>query len=98
MGLNTTDYSFLTTERKYQQGNYRHLTNIPQWDILGEEDTMLIIAKRTLREFWVRLAHRDAEQPLKAWYAEARNATWSTPADIKARYRHASIVGQHRRQ
>ena len=57
---------------------------------------MRIIAKRTLREFWEKPEHRDAEQPLKAWYAEARNATWSTPADIKARYRHASIVGNNR--
>ena len=57
---------------------------------------MRIIAKRTLREFWDKLGHRDAEQPLKAWYAEARNATWSTPADIKARYRRASIVGNNR--
>ena len=57
---------------------------------------MRIIAKRTLREFWDKPAHRDAEEPLKAWYAEARHASWSTPADIKARYPHASIVDQHR--
>lgn len=57
---------------------------------------MRIIAKRTLRDFWEEPAHRDAEQPLKAWYAEATNATWRTPADIKALYRHASIVGDNR--
>jgi mRNA interferase HigB len=57
---------------------------------------MRIIAKRTLREFWEQPAHRDAEQPLKAWHAEAKNATWRTPADIKAHYRHASIVGNNR--
>ncbi len=57
---------------------------------------MRIIAKRTLREFWEKPAHRAAEQPLKAWYAEARNASWPTPADIKARYRDASIVGNNR--
>jgi mRNA interferase HigB len=57
---------------------------------------MRIIAKRTLRDFWEQPAHRDAEQPLKAWYAEATNATWRTPADIKAFYRQASIVGDNR--
>jgi len=57
---------------------------------------MRIIAVRTLRAFWEQPAHRDAEQPLKAWYAEARNATWRTPAGVKAHYRHASIVGGNR--
>ena len=57
---------------------------------------MRIIAKGTLREFWEEPAHRDAEQPLKAWYAEAKNAAWRTPADVKAQYRSASIVGHNR--
>ena len=57
---------------------------------------MHIIAKRTLRRFWEKPEHRDAEQPLKAWYAEAINAMWQRPADIKAHYRHASIVGDNR--
>jgi mRNA-degrading endonuclease HigB of HigAB toxin-antitoxin module len=30
---------------------------------------MRIIALRTLREFWEKPEHRDAEQPLKAWHA-----------------------------
>ena len=57
---------------------------------------MRILAKKTLREFWGKPAHRDAEQPLRAWHAEAKNATWRTPADVKAHYRHASIVGNNR--
>ena len=57
---------------------------------------MRIIAQRTLREFWKQPGHRDAEQPLKAWYAEARNAAWRTPADIKTQYGSASIVGDNR--
>ena len=57
---------------------------------------MRIIALRTLREFWEKPEHRDAEQPLKAWYAEARHAMWRTPADIKDHYRHVSIVGDNR--
>ena len=57
---------------------------------------MRIIKMRTLRGFWEGPGHQDAEQPLKAWYAEARNATWRTPADIKAHYRSADIVGDNR--
>ncbi len=55
---------------------------------------MRIIARRTLREFWER--HADAEQPLKAWFAEATVATWETPQAIKERYRHASFVADRR--
>lgn len=34
----------------------------------------------------------SAEQPLKAWYDEAIQAKWLQPADIKAQYRHASVL------
>jgi len=36
----------------------------------------------------------DSEQPLKAWYQEANNASWQTPQDIKNCYASASFVGQ----
>jgi len=55
-----------------------------------------IIARKTLREFWEKRAHRDAEQPLRAWFAEVRKAAWRTPADIKAAHRNASFVGSDR--
>ncbi|WP_419165169.1 type II toxin-antitoxin system HigB family toxin [Candidatus Palauibacter sp.] len=55
---------------------------------------MRIFSKRTLREFWER--EPGAEQPLKAWHAVARKAGWSSPADVKAFYRNASIVGNNR--
>jgi mRNA interferase HigB len=57
---------------------------------------MHIIAVKTLREFWEDPDYHDAEQPLKAWYAEAKHANWKTPADIKAQYGHASIIGNNR--
>jgi mRNA interferase HigB len=53
-----------------------------------------IIALRTLREFWTD--HADAEQPLRAWYADAKSAEWKTPGQIKARYANASILGRNR--
>jgi mRNA interferase HigB len=53
---------------------------------------MRIIALNTLREFWEQPNRGDAEQPLKAWLAEARDATWHAPAEIKAQYYSASIL------
>ena len=41
-------------------------------------------------------AHADTRQPLFAWFAEVENATWSGPADIKARYPTASFVNNDR--
>lgn len=55
---------------------------------------MKIVAVGTLRDFWER--HPDAEQSLKAWYDEARAATWASPAEVKAKYGNASIVGKNR--
>jgi len=55
---------------------------------------MRVIAHRTLQDFWQQ--HPQSEQPLKAWYDEARKASWQTPADIKAHYRSASFVGNNR--
>ncbi len=51
---------------------------------------MHVIAIKALREFWQK--HPDAEAALKAWYAEAENAAWPTPSDIKAKYGSASIL------
>jgi len=53
-----------------------------------------IIARRTLREFWQK--HADAEQPLRAWYHDARKADWSSPSDVKRVYANASLVGGNR--
>lgn len=55
---------------------------------------MRVIAVSTPRAFWE--LHPDAEQPLKAWYDEAANATWTQPADIKKQYRSASVLKNRR--
>lgn len=55
---------------------------------------MRVIARRTLKRFWEK--HPDAEEPLKAWYAEARAASWQQPQDIKNRHGSASFVGNNR--
>lgn len=55
---------------------------------------MRIISRRNLIACWE--AHRDAEEALKAWEKEAKQASWQTPADIKARYRSADILPNNR--
>ncbi|WP_295614973.1 type II toxin-antitoxin system HigB family toxin [Chamaesiphon sp. GL140_3_metabinner_50] len=58
---------------------------------------MRVIAKRTLREFWESTPkYTDAEDPLRSWYREAKQATWQTPADVKEQYRNASILKNNR--
>lgn len=55
---------------------------------------MRVIAKGTLRDFWLK--HADSEQALKAWYQEASNSVWNHPNDIKVDYPSASILGDNR--
>ena len=55
---------------------------------------MRVIAKKTLREFWLR--HSDCEQQLKAWYEEAEDATWKSPTAIKREFPSASILEDNR--
>lgn len=55
---------------------------------------MRVISLKTLRDFYMK--HPDSEQPLKAWYREALNASWKGPQDIKKLYASASIVADNR--
>lgn len=55
---------------------------------------MRIIAKSALCAFWK--AHPDAEEPLLAWYREVEKEDWSQPAQVKEKYRSASIVRGNR--
>ena len=57
---------------------------------------MRIISRKMLRLFWEKPHFNDAEQALKAWFREASNADWASPAEIKAAFRTASIVGNNR--
>ncbi len=58
---------------------------------------MRVIAKRTLREFWESSPeYADAQGPLEAWHSEALRSTWTTPQDIKEKYRSASILKNNR--
>jgi mRNA interferase HigB len=57
---------------------------------------MRVIARKTLRAFWELPGCGDAEQPLRAWFRDALRADWKNPAEIKAAFRSASIVGRER--
>jgi mRNA interferase HigB len=53
-----------------------------------------VIAKKILREFWLK--HPGCEQQLKSWYREAENANWKNPNEIKKEYPSASILEDNR--
>ena len=55
---------------------------------------MRVISRRALRQFWER--HADAEQPLRAWFREAKTAEWQRPADVKDRYSSVSVLKKDR--
>lgn len=55
---------------------------------------MRIISRRRLREFWEE--HADSEAALRAWFNEAKQARWETPADVKAQYASASFLANNR--
>ena len=56
--------------------------------------TMRIISRKTLKDFWEQ--HPDSRQALQAWYADAKQANWKSPADIKNYYRNASFLSNNR--
>ncbi len=58
---------------------------------------MRVIAKRTLREFWLSSpSYMDSKAPLEAWHSEALKANWSSPQEIKIQFRSASILKNSR--
>ncbi|WP_343329998.1 type II toxin-antitoxin system HigB family toxin [Polaribacter staleyi] len=55
---------------------------------------MRVIAKRTLRYFWLK--HSDSEQQLTAWYREMERANWESFNELKKEYPSASILTDNR--
>ncbi len=53
-----------------------------------------VIAKKTLREFWIK--YSNCEESLKSWHKEAEEASWKSPQDIKKDYPSASILQDNR--
>lgn len=61
-----------------------------------QHENMRIISVKIIKDFWQQPHHADAQQPLAAWYHEVRKEQWSNPHDVKAKYKHASIVKNKR--
>ncbi len=57
---------------------------------------MRVFSRSTLAAYFRTAGREDSEGPLRAWLAEVLKAQWTSPADIKARYPHASFVGNDR--
>lgn len=55
---------------------------------------MRVISRKALKSFWEK--HRTAEEPLKAWFHECKNAHWKSFSDIKARHRSADSLNGNR--
>jgi len=57
---------------------------------------MRIIARSRLRNYWAQKKYAAAEESLKAWYDEIRQAKWKNFSDLKADFPQASLVGNGR--
>ena len=55
---------------------------------------MRIIAISTLRNYWTE--HRLAEQSLKSWIQETEKSNWKNSAELKSKFRNASIINSKR--
>ena len=53
---------------------------------------MRVIKRKALVQFWER--HADARPSLEAWFGVVRRGAWKTPAEMKAVYGNADIVGR----
>lgn len=54
---------------------------------------MRIVALKRLKDHWQSPGRGDSEQPLKAWYAVVKEASWDHFAQVKDQFRSASVVG-----
>jgi len=57
---------------------------------------MQIVALRNLESYCKQPNRRDSEGALKAWFAEAKSAQWTTPQDVKKQYANSSIIANNR--
>lgn len=59
---------------------------------LRKGKNMHVISRKKLKDFWRK--HRQAEGPLKAWYARVRKAKWEQFEDVRQDYASADQVGK----
>ena len=73
----------------------------PNWELstlvyVEKRSELRIIKVKTLSTFWSDPEFSDSEEPLKSWYAIAKNADWANPQDVKNQFGTASIVKDNR--
>lgn len=57
----------------------------------SRSESVRIISRRTLREYWV--THADSEEALKTWFAVAKKAKWRNLVEVQQNYARAESVG-----
>ena len=57
---------------------------------------MHVVALRNLQSYWEQPRRSVAQGALKAWFAEAKLAQWTSPQDVKNQYANASIIANNR--
>ena len=55
---------------------------------------MHVISRKALVEFWTKVP--GAEMALRAWFHEVEAAAWEDSAELKEKYRNASIINSER--
>ena len=55
---------------------------------------MRVIAKKTLREFWLK--YPNCEEQLKSWFAEAEKGNWLNPNYVKDEFPNSRILPDNR--
>lgn len=57
---------------------------------------MHVISRKTLIDFYSIKEFSDSQAQLESWYYEAKHAEWASPAELKEKYRSASILKNNR--
>jgi mRNA interferase HigB len=73
----------------YQFFAHGVVVELPKWDY---NNSMRIIALSRLRAFYEQDRYADAKLPLSQWHVHVKNATWTSPVDVKADFGNASIL------
>jgi len=57
---------------------------------------MRIIKEKTLKEYCQVARYKKAESAIRSWIYEVRFSDWNNAAELKAKYKNASIIGSKR--
>jgi len=57
---------------------------------------MRIIKEKTLKEYSLQKKYANAAESLKSWVFEVKFSEWDNAAELKAKYRNASIINSKR--